>query len=114
MKPWKTYCAAACVAAVLATFAAIFYANQYFALDQRFTALVQERSLMVEELNQYKVNFEQTDAQLETLLTGYFEQVPMKGDGLEIEKHALVDVWWDKGANSVFVFVNNLSSLEEQ
>lgn len=114
MQHWKAYFAAACVAAVLSTFAAIYYANQYFDLDQRFTALVQEQSLMAEELNQFKVNFEQKDAQLETLLTGNFERVPMKGEGFEIQKDALVDVWWDKSASSVFVSVNNLSGLEDQ
>jgi anti-sigma-K factor RskA len=114
MQPWKTYFAAACVAAVIATVAAIYYANQYFDLDQKFTAMVQEQSVLAEELNKYKVNFEQSDAQLETLLTGNFQRVPMKGDGFEIQKDALVDVWWDKNANSVFVSVNNLSSLEDQ
>jgi anti-sigma-K factor RskA len=114
IQPWKTYFAAACVAAVLATFAAIYYANQYFDMDQKFTALVQEQSVLAEELNQFKVNFEQKDAQLETLLAGNFEKVSMKGDGFEIEKDALVDVWWDQSASSVFVSVNNLSSLEDQ
>ena len=40
MQPWKTYFAAACIAAVLATFAAIYYANQYFDTDQKFTCAI--------------------------------------------------------------------------
>ncbi|WP_373521395.1 anti-sigma factor domain-containing protein [Aquiflexum sp.] len=114
IQPWKAYFAAASVVAVLASGVAVYFAMQYNDVDKRFTALLQEQTVLAEELNQYKVNFEEADTQLETLLAGNFERIPMKGEGLEMQKDAAVDVWWDKGSESVFVSVNNLSGLEEQ
>jgi anti-sigma-K factor RskA len=114
IQPWKAYFAAASIVAVLASAAAVYFALQYNNLDQRFTALLQEQTMLAEELDQYKVNFEQADTQLETLLAGNYKRIPMKGEGFEMQKDAAVDVWWDKGSASVFVSVNNLSGLEEQ
>lgn len=114
IQPWKAYFAAASIVAVLASAVAVYFALQYNNLDQRFTALLQEQSVLAEELDQFKVNFEQADAQLETLLAGNYERIPMKGEGFEMQKDAAVDVWWDKGSASVFVSVNNLSGLEDQ
>lgn len=114
LSPWKSYFAAACVAAVIASLAAVYYAVQYNETRDRYTALVEEQSVLAEELNQYKVNYEQADTQLETLLTGNYVRIPMKGEGFEMQKDAQVDVWWDRGAASVYISVNNLSNLEEQ
>jgi anti-sigma-K factor RskA len=114
IQPWKAYFAAASIVAVLASAVAVYFALQYNNLDQRFTALLQEQTILAEELDQYKVNFEEADAQLETLLAGNYERIPMKGEGFEMQKDAAVDVWWDKGSASVFVSVNNLSGLEDQ
>lgn len=111
---WKAYFAAASIVAVLASAAAVYFAMQFNDVDKRFTALLQEQSVLAEELNQYKVNFEEADTQLETLLAGNFERIPMKGEGFELQKDAAVDVWWDKVSASVFISVNNLSGLEEQ
>ncbi|SNS66670.1 Anti-sigma-K factor RskA [Belliella buryatensis] len=113
LQPWKAYAAAASIVAVVASVFAIYYATRYYDVDQRLMAMVQERAVLAEELDNYKVNYEQTDAQLETLLTGNFERVPMKGDGFEMQKDAQVDVWWDKGAESVFISVNTLNELDE-
>lgn len=113
MNPWKTYAATASIVAVVASVFAVYFATRYYDVDEKFTAMVNERAVLAEELDQYKVNFEQTDAQLETLLTGNFERVPMKGDGFEMQKDAQVDVWWDKGAESVFISVNTLNELDE-
>jgi anti-sigma-K factor RskA len=111
--PWKSYFAAACVTTVIASVAAIFFAMQYKDVDNRFTALLQEQSQLAEQLDQYKVNFEETDAQLESLLAGDFQRIPMKGDPFEIQKDAVVDVWWDQAAASVFISVNRLEGLDE-
>lgn len=113
LTPWKSYFVAACVTAVIATIAAVFFALQYQNLDNRFTALLQEQSVLAEELDQYKVNYEQVDTQLETLLAGNFERIPMSGDPFEIQKDAAIDVWWDQGKQSVFISVNKLAELDE-
>ncbi|MCH7413755.1 anti-sigma factor [Belliella sp. R4-6] len=113
LQPWKTYAAAASIVAVVASVFAIYFATRYYDVDQKFTALIDERAVLAEELDKYKVNYEETDAQLETLLTGNFERVPMKGDGFEMQKDAQVDVWWDRGAESVFISVNTLNELDE-
>ncbi|ERM80562.1 hypothetical protein P872_13120 [Rhodonellum psychrophilum GCM71 = DSM 17998] len=114
LQPWKTYAAAASLVAVIASVFAVYFATQYYDVDEKLTAMVQEKSVLAQDLNQYKVNYEQTDAQLETLLSGNFERIQMTGEGFEMQKDAVVDVWWDKTAASVYVSVNNLSGLEEQ
>ncbi len=111
--PWKAYAAAASIIAVIASVFAIYFANRYYDVDEQLTAMVEERSVLAQELEQYKVNFEQADTQLETLLAGNYERVPMSGEGFETQKDALVDVWWDREASSVFISVNNLSELDE-
>lgn len=113
MQPWKTYFVAASIAAVFASAVAVYFASQYFSLDQRFMALLDEKAVLVEDLNQYKVNYEQTETQLDVLLTGNFTKIPMKGEPFEIQKEAKVDVWWDQSAAKVFVSVNQLASLSE-
>ncbi|EOZ97200.1 hypothetical protein A33Q_1739 [Indibacter alkaliphilus LW1] len=113
MTPWKSYFVAACVTTVIASIAAVFFAIQYKDVDNRFTALLQEQSVLAEELDRYKVNYEQVDTQLETLLAGNFERIPMKGEPFEIQKDARIDVWWDQDAASVFISVNRLADLDE-
>lgn len=112
LQPWKTYFAAASLTAVFASAVAVYFATQYFGLNQRFLALVEEKAVLAEDLDRYKVNYEQVDTQLDVLLTGNFVKIPMKGDAFEIEKNARVDVWWDQSASNVFVSVNQLALLE--
>jgi anti-sigma-K factor RskA len=114
LSPWKSYFAAACFVALLASGLAVYFASQYFDLDKRFTALLQENSLISEDLNQYKVDFDQTNRQLETLLTGDYQRVSLIGEPFEIQKDAQVDVWWDVGATKVFVSVQSLNPLDAQ
>ncbi len=114
LSPWKSYFAAACVMAVVASVAAVYFAVQYYDTDRRFTALLEEQSVLAEDLDQYKVRYESADAQLETLLAGNYERIQMKGEGFEIQKDAKVDVWWDQSSASVYISVNSLSGLEDQ
>lgn len=113
LQPWKTYFVAASIASVFASGVAVYFASQYFSLDQRFMALLEEKAVLAEDLNRFKVNYEQTETQLDVLLTGNFTKIPMKGEPFEIQKEAKVDVWWDQSAAKVFVSVNQLASLSE-
>ncbi|MGY6559414.1 MAG: anti-sigma factor [Nitritalea sp.] len=114
MKPWKAYAAAASLIAVVASVFAIYFATQYYDVENRFTALLQEQSVLAESAEQYKVNFEETSTQLETLLAGNFSRIPMKGEPFEIQKEAQVDVWWDAEREQVFISVNQLAALDAE
>lgn len=114
LSPWKSFAIAASIVALLASSAAIFYANKFYERDQQFTALIQEQSVMADNLNQVKLEFEQKDTQLDRILAGDFKRVEMKGDGFDLQKDAKVDVFWDESAQEVFVAVNNLNSLSDE
>lgn len=114
LSPWKSFAAAASIVAVLASAAAIFYATKYYEKDQQFTALLQEQSVMADNLNQVKFEYEQKDVLVEKLVAGDFKRVQLKVGGLEIQKDAEVDVFWDQNAQEVFVAVNNLNDLSEE
>lgn len=111
---WKAYAAAASVVAVLAVGAAIFYANKFYEKDEQFTALLQEQSVMADNLNQVKMEFERKETQLDKIVAGDYKRVEMKGEGFDMQKDAKVDVFWDQNAQEVFVAVNNLNSLSEE
>lgn len=114
ISPWKPFAVAASFVAIIASGVAIFYATKFYERDQQFTALLQEQSVMADNLNQVKLDFEQKDAQLDKLVAGDFKRVEMKGEGFEMQKDAKVDVFWDQSANEVFVAVNNLNSLSDE
>lgn len=111
LSPWKLFAAAASIVAVLAAAAAIFYATKYYEKDRQFTALLQEQSVMADNLNQVKMEHEQKDVLVEKLMAGDFRRVQLKVGGLDIQKDAEVDVFWDQSAQEVFVAVNNLNDL---
>ncbi|WP_194776077.1 anti-sigma factor [Pararhodonellum marinum] len=113
LQPWKTYAAAASIVALIASVLAIYFASRYYQVDSRLTALIQDQAVMAEEVDQYKVRFQEADAQLETLLAGDFDRIPMTGEGFEIQQDARVDVFWDKNKQEVWISVNNLSSIDE-
>lgn len=113
IQPWKTYFAAASVVAVLAISTAIYYIMQYRDANQRYVSLVLEQQYMAGEIDRFKTNLERTDAQLETLLTGNYQRIQMKGQDLPMQKDAAVDVWWDPAVQKVFVSVNTLAGLED-
>ena len=57
------------------------------------------------------MQFEEADSKLDRLVAGDFRRVEMSGEALPMQKDAKVDVFWDQGAQEVFVAVNNLNSL---
>ncbi|WP_296702560.1 anti-sigma factor [Algoriphagus sp.] len=114
MSPWKPFAVAASIVAILASATALFYANKFYERDQQFTALMQEQNVMADNLNQVKLDYEQKDSQLDKIVAGDYKRVEMKGEGFEMQKDAKVDVFWDQGANEVFVAVNNLNSLSDE
>jgi anti-sigma-K factor RskA len=114
LSPWKNFAVAASVVAVIASGAAIHFAGKYYETDQRFTALLQDQQVMADNLNQVKLQYEETDSRLDRLVAGDFKRVEMKGTGFEMQKDAKVDVFWDPNAQEVFVAVNNLNSLSSE
>jgi anti-sigma-K factor RskA len=114
LSPWKNFAVAASLVALLASTAAIYFANKYYDTDQKFTALLQDQQVMADNLNQVKLQYEETDNRLDRLVAGNFKRVEMKGAGFEMQKDAKVDVFWDQSAQEVFVAVNNLNSLSAE
>lgn len=114
LSPWKNFAVAASLVAFLASAAAIYFANKYYDTDQKFTALLQDQQVMADNLNQVKLQYEETDNRLDRLVAGDFKRVEMKGEGFDMQKDAKVDVFWDQSAQEVFVAVNNLNSLSAE
>jgi anti-sigma-K factor RskA len=114
LSPWKSFAVAASVVAVLASAIAIFYASKFYEKEQRFTALLQEQSVMAGNLNQVKLEFEEKEFQLDKLVAGDFILVKLKGESLTMQKDASVNLFWDQSAQEVFVAVNNLNELSEE
>ncbi len=114
LSPWKSFAVAASIVAVLASAAAIFYASKFYEKEQQFTALLQEQSVLADNLNQVKMDYEEKDAQLDKLVAGDFKLVKLKGESLEMQKDAEVNVFWDQSAQEVFVAVNNLNELSDE
>ncbi len=114
LSPWKSFAVAASLVAVLASVAAIYFASKFYETDQKFTALLQDQQVMADNLNQVKLQYEETDNRLDRLVSGDFRKVEMKGEALPMQKDAKVDVFWDQKAQEVFVAVNNLNSLSAE
>ncbi|MDP2042303.1 MAG: anti-sigma factor [Algoriphagus sp.] len=114
LSPWKNFAVAASLVALLASAAAIYFAGKYYDTDQKFTALLLDQQVMADNLNQVKLQYEETDSRLDRLVSGDFKRVEMKGAGFEMQKDAKVDVFWDQKAQEVFVAVNNLNSLDAE
>jgi anti-sigma-K factor RskA len=114
LSPWKPFAIAASLVAVLASAAAIYFAGKFYETDQKFTALLQDQQVMADNLNQVKLQYEETDSRLDRLVSGDFRRVEMKGETLPMQKDAKVDVFWDQKAQEVFVAVNNLNSLSDE
>lgn len=112
--PWKPFAIAASIAAIVASGAAFYYADKYQERNDQFTALLQDQSVMADNLNQVKQEYEQKDSQLDKMIAGDFKRVEMRGEGFEMQKDAKVDVFWDQNAQEVFVAVNNLNDLGEE
>ena len=114
LSPWKPFAVAASLIAILASAAAIYFAGKFYETDQKFTALLQDQQVLAENLNQVKLQYEETDNRLDRLVAGDFRRVEMKGESLPMQKDAKVDVFWDQKAQEVFVAVNNLNSLSAE
>lgn len=114
LSPWKSFAVAASIVAVLASGVAIFYASKFYEKEQQFMALLQDQSVLADNLNQVKLDFVQKESQLDKLLAGDFKLVKLKGESLNMQKDASVNLFWDQGAQEVFVAVNNLNELSEE
>nr|WP_306422344.1 anti-sigma factor [Algoriphagus sp. AGSA1] len=112
--PWKPFAIAASIAAIVASGAAFYYAGKYQEKNEQFTALLQDQSVMADNLNQVKQEYDQKDSQLDRMVAGDFKRVEMRGEGFEMQKDAKVDVFWDQNAQEVFVAVNNLNDLSDE
>lgn len=112
LNPWKQYAAAASLIAVLAFAVALFYAFRYFDAEQKYDTLVAQQSQLAEDLRSNQVRLESLDQQMDQLLSGNFERIFMRGEGLPMQENARVDVFWDKGSQAVFVSVNNLAAID--
>ena len=114
LSPWKNFAVAASIVAVLATGIAIYFAGKFYDTEEKFTALLQDQQVMADNLNQVKLEFEETDSRLDRLVAGDFKRVQMIGETLPMQKDAKVDVFWDQRAQEVFVAVNTLNSLSAE
>ncbi|MEB2776944.1 anti-sigma factor [Algoriphagus sp. D3-2-R+10] len=112
--PWKPFAIAASITAIVASGAAFYYADKYQERNDQFTAFLQDQSVMADNLNQVKQEYDQKDSQLEKIIAGNLKRVEMRGEGFDMQKDAKVDVFWDQNAQEVFVAVNNLNDLSEE
>lgn len=112
--PWKPFAIAASIAAIVASGAAFYYADKYQERNDQFTALLQDQSVMADNLNQVKQEYDQKDSQLDKMIAGDFKRVQMRGEGFEMQKDAKVDVFWDQNAQEVFIAVNTLNDLSDE
>ena len=111
--PWKPFAIAASIAAIVASGAAFYYADKYQERNDQFTALLQDQSVMADNLNQVKQDFEEADSRLDKFVAGDFKRIEMKGEGFDMQKDARVDVLWDQNAQEVFIAVNTLNDLSD-
>ena len=110
--PWKTFAVAASVVAVISVGAAVYYANQYFDVEQRFAIAMQQNAVLAEEMQTNQVKLKELNSGMERFITGDFEKIPMKGEDFPMQKDAAVDVFWDKDSKEVLLSVNQLASLD--
>lgn len=111
ISPWKPFAVAASIVAVIASGLAIYFASKFYETEEQFLALVQEQEVLADNLNQVKLQYEETDSRLDRLVAGDFKRVEMKGEAFDMQKDAKVDVFWDQGQQEVFIAVNKLNSL---
>lgn len=111
ISPWKPFAVAASIVAVIASGLAIYFASKFHETEEQFLALVQEQEVLADNLNQVKLQYEETDSRLDRLVAGDFKRVEMKGEAFDMQKDAKVDVFWDQGQQEVFIAVNKLNSL---
>ena len=69
---------------------------------------------MAGNLNQVKLEFEEKESQLDKLVAGDFRLVKLKGESLNMQKDASVNLFWDQGAKEVFVEVYKLKTLSDE
>lgn len=112
--PWKPFAIAASIAAIVASGAAFYYADKYQERNDQFTALLQDQSVMADNLNQVKQQYDQKDSQLDKMIAGDFKRVQMRGEGFDMQKDAKVDVFWDQNEQEVFIAVNTLNDLSDE
>ncbi|WP_339906097.1 anti-sigma factor [uncultured Cyclobacterium sp.] len=110
--PWKTFAVAASVVAVISVGMAIYYANQYFDVEQRFAIALQQNAVLAEEMQTNQVQLKELNSGMERFITGDFEKILMKGEGLPMQEDAAVDVFWDQNSKEVLLSVNQLASLD--
>ncbi|MDO6437188.1 anti-sigma factor [Cyclobacterium sp. 1_MG-2023] len=110
--PWKTFAVAASVVAVISVSTAIYYANQYFAVEQRFAIALQQNAVLAEEMQTNQVQLKELNSGMEKFISGDFEKILMKGEDFPMQKDAAVDVFWDKDSKEVLLSVNQLASLD--
>lgn len=114
ISPWKSFAIAASLVAILTSAAAIYFAGKFYDTEEKFIALLQDQQVMADNLNQVKLQYEETDSRLDRLVAGDFKRVEMKGESFPMQKDAKVDVFWDSNAQEVFVAVNRLNSLSAE
>jgi anti-sigma-K factor RskA len=114
ISPWKSFAVAASIVAIIASGVAIFYANKFYEKEEQFTALLQDQSVLADNLNQVKQEYEEKGSQFDKLVAGDFRLVKLKGESLNMQKDASVNLFWDQSAQEVFVAVNNLNELSEE
>ena len=112
--PWKTFAVAASVVAIVSATTAIYYANQYFDVEERFEIALQQNAILAEEIQTNQVKLKELDTGMEKFISGNFEKIPMKGEDFPMQQDALVDVFWDKESKEVLISVNQLAALNEE
>lgn len=114
LSPWKPFAVAASLVAILATAAAAYFAVKYYEVDEKFTALLADQQVMADQLNQVKLEYEETGSRLDRLVAGDFRRIELKGEALAVQKDAKVEVFWDQKTEEVFVAVNTLNVLSPE
>ncbi|MFO7826202.1 MAG: anti-sigma factor [Cyclobacterium sp.] len=113
INPWKPFAVAASLTALLAIGAAAYFAYSYFDAEERYAIALQQNAILADDIQSNQVKLNELDQSMERLLSGNFERVPMKGEGLPMQEDALVDVFWDRESREVLLSVNQLADLDE-
>ncbi|WP_162340504.1 anti-sigma factor [Cyclobacterium salsum] len=111
--PWKPFAVAASLTAVIAIGAAAYFGYRYYEAEERVLLALEQNASLAENLQRTEFRLDQLDADTKQLLSGNFDRVPMKGEGLPMQEDARVDVFWDRESQEVFLSVNQLASLDE-
>ncbi|MDN3686204.1 anti-sigma factor [Cyclobacterium jeungdonense] len=111
--PWKPFAVAASLTAVLAIGAAAYFGYRYYEAEERVLLALEQNATLADNLQRTQVRLDQLDADTKQLLSGNFDRVPMKGEGLPMQEDARVDVFWDRESSEVFLSVNQLAELDE-